>query len=139
MTSILTYLVAFLLYALIGWYFWRNKVNATGAANTSWVYYAMLIPLGLHVLTLYQSVFVGAGLNFGVGSAVSSIIFLTVFIYWLYGFFNHLILGVSFNLGVSQLNEFMMPQRYMKRELLAITENREIILSLILITFFELF
>jgi len=90
MTSILTYLVAFFLYALIGWYFWRNKVSAAGAANTSWVYYAMLIPLGLHALTLYQSVFVGAGLNFGVGSAVSVIILLTVFIYWFYGFFNHL-------------------------------------------------
>lgn len=90
MTSILTYLVAFVFYALIGWYFWQNKVSTAGAANTSWVYYAMLIPLGLHVMTLYQSVFVGPGLNFGVGSAVSSIFLLTTFIYWFYGLFSRL-------------------------------------------------
>ena len=44
----------------------------------------------LHGYTLYESVFAGVGLNFGVGSAVSSIVWLTATIYWLSGFFYRL-------------------------------------------------
>lgn len=115
MTSILTYLAAFFLYVLIGWHFWRSKMSVDGAANTSWVYYAMLMPLGLHALTLYQSVFAGTGLTFGVGSAISSIIWLTVFIYWLYGFFSHLndvrvlISAVSFAASVAVIMPLLFP------------------------------
>ncbi len=96
MTSILTYLATFFLYTIIGFYFWRNirdqsvSVNDdNGASNTvSLLHYAMLIPLVLHVFTLYQSMFIGAGLGFGLGSAVSTIVWLTAFIYWFSGFFH---------------------------------------------------
>lgn len=97
MTSILTYLAAFLLYILIGWYFWRNmwnslppKIGERELVMVSWVHYAMLVPLALHAVTLYQSMFIGAGLSFGLGNAISSIVWLTAFIYWSSGFFSRL-------------------------------------------------
>ncbi|MDH5479752.1 MAG: cytochrome c biogenesis protein CcsA [Nitrosomonas sp.] len=98
MTSILTYLAAFLLYTMIGWYFWRNTRDQSslinddnGASVTApLMHYAMLGPLTFHAITLYQSMFVGAGLSFGLGSAISTIVWLTAIIYWLSGFFHRL-------------------------------------------------
>ena len=96
MTGILAYLVASLLYGLIGWHFWRTRWKAptrfprTDITTAEWERYAILVPLVLHGYTLYQSVFSGVGLNFGVGSAVSSIVWLTATIYWLSGFFYRL-------------------------------------------------
>ncbi len=98
MTSILTYLVAFLLYILIGWCFWRNTWNQSslsdagnrGQTTVTWVHYAMLAPLLLHAMTLYHSMFVGGGISFGLGNAISSIVWLTAFIYWFSGFFDRL-------------------------------------------------
>jgi len=94
MSGILAYLVAFLLYGLIGWYFWRTKWNtpAQSADDTpvtvaSRENYAILIPLILHGYILYQSIFAGGGLSFGIGNAVSSIVWLTALIYWLSSFF----------------------------------------------------
>lgn len=96
-TSILTYLTAFLLYILVGWYFWKNTwgqssftVNGRELVTARWVHFVMLIPLVLHAITLYQSIFVGAGLSFGLGNAISSIVWLTAFIYWFSGFFSRL-------------------------------------------------
>ena len=96
MSGILAYLAAFLLYALIGWPFWRTRWNApTKLAGDTvitarWERYVILAPLVLHGYTLYDSIFAGAGLNFGVGSAVSSIVWLTAVIYWVSGFFYRL-------------------------------------------------
>lgn len=96
MTSILTYLAAILLYILIGWYFWRNTWNLQQSdddrecVTLNWMHYMMLAPLTLHAITLYQSMFVGAGLSFGLGSAISAIVWLTAFIYWFSGFFSRL-------------------------------------------------
>ncbi|SEL45675.1 cytochrome C assembly family protein [Nitrosovibrio tenuis] len=96
MSGILAYLVASLLYGLIGWHFWRTRwkapTNTAGGATISagWERYAILAPLALHGFTLYESVFAGVGLNFGVGSAVSAIVWLTATIYWLSGFFYRL-------------------------------------------------
>lgn len=95
--SILTYLTAFLLYILIGWYFWRNTWHQSPSnvghhmlVMVDWMHYAMLIPLTLHAITLYQSIFIGTGLSFGLGNAISSIVWLTALIYWFSGFFNRL-------------------------------------------------
>ena len=96
MSGILAYLVASLLYGLIGWHFWRTRWKApsrtagSAAISEGWERYAILVPLALHGLTLYESIFSGVGLNFGVGSAVSSIVWLTATIYWLSGFFYRL-------------------------------------------------
>lgn len=96
MSGILAYLAAFLLYALIGWHFWRTRWHAPAklaggeAISAGWDRYVILVPLALHGYTLYDSIFAGAGLNFGVGSAVSSIVWLTAVIYWASGFFYRL-------------------------------------------------
>jgi ABC-type uncharacterized transport system permease subunit len=96
MTSILTYLAAFLLYILFGWFFWRNtwrqplKAGDRAPASITWAHYGMLIPLLLHATTLYQSMFAGTGLSFGLSNAISSIVWLTAFIYWFSGFFSRL-------------------------------------------------
>jgi ABC-type uncharacterized transport system permease subunit len=97
MVSILTYPTAFLLYILIGWYFWRNtwnqsslQANEPASVTIGWMHYAMLIPLLLHATTIYQSMFAGAGLRFGVSNAISVIVWLTAFIYWFSGFFKRL-------------------------------------------------
>ncbi|HTJ55733.1 MAG TPA: cytochrome c biogenesis protein CcsA [Nitrosospira sp.] len=96
MSGILAYLVASLLYGLIGWHFWRtrwkpsSRTAGSAAISEGWERYAILVPLALHGLTLYESIFSGVGLNFGVGSAVSSIVWLTATIYWLSGFFYRL-------------------------------------------------
>jgi len=96
MTSILTYLAAFLLYILIGWYFWRNTMRQPSLqmdqrmqALSRNMHYIMLMPLILHAYTLYHSIFSGAGLSFGLGNAISSIVWLTAFIYWFSVFFIH--------------------------------------------------
>lgn len=92
MPNILAYLIASLLYALLGWYFWRTKWNAAGAATKApaWEPFAIAAPLVAHGYTLYQSVFAGPGLMLGFGAAVSAIVWLTVFIYWLSSFFYRL-------------------------------------------------
>ena len=93
MSVILAYLIAFLLYGLIGWHFWRTKWNNPGQSTEDGTVtvglenYVILIPLILHGYILYQSIFSGAGLSFGIGNAVSSIVWLTALIYWLSGFF----------------------------------------------------
>jgi ABC-type uncharacterized transport system permease subunit len=58
--------------------------------TASWENFAILIPLILHGYTLYLSIFAGSGLSFGVGNAVSSIVWLTALIYWLSSFFYRL-------------------------------------------------
>lgn len=97
MISILTYLAAFLLYILIGWFFWRSTWGQTASrtndhvlVKVTWGHYAMIIPLLLHAQILYQSMFVGSGLSFGLSNAISSIVWLTAFIYWFSGFFKRL-------------------------------------------------
>lgn len=92
MFSNLIYFSAVLFYGLIGWYFWRAKWNAPEMpargiiVSSDWVSYLIFVPLILHGYTLHQSIFVNAGLSFGVGNAISSIVWLTALIYWISGF-----------------------------------------------------
>jgi ABC-type uncharacterized transport system permease subunit len=99
MLSILVYISAFLFYALVGWHFWRTRWNnqplpPSADRNTSsiikWERFVMLAPLTLHGFILYESIFIDTGLSFGVGNAISSIVWLTVLIYWFSGFFSRL-------------------------------------------------
>jgi len=96
MLPILAYLAASLLYGLVGWHFWRTRWQSPAAATNDatapaeWERYALLAPLLLHGYTLYLSMFSGAGISFGVGSAISSIVWLTALIYWLSGLFYRL-------------------------------------------------
>lgn len=92
MIGILTYLATVLLYLLIGWLIWRGQSLSVKDKDVtvtfSRVLYIMLIPLTLHAVTLYQSIFAGSGLKLGVGEALSLIVWLSALIYWFSGFVN---------------------------------------------------
>ena len=98
MIDILTYLATLLLYILVGWLIWRNiheqsssfksKEDKGESVTVRHIHYTMLVPLMLHALTLYQSIFAGTGLSLGVGNAISLIVWLTALIYWFSGFFS---------------------------------------------------
>ncbi len=99
MSSILTYLSASLLYGIAGWYFWRAlhttvpalQAGATeGMPNIKLQQLMMFIPLVMHGVVLYHSVFMDDMLSFGVGNAISAIVWLTALIYWGSGFFSSL-------------------------------------------------
>ena len=85
--------LAFLLYSALGLLFWRSVWRPAGpeiaqqpvAASTAGRL-AVLAPLALHGVLLYPSLFSGAGLDLGVGNAVSAISWLTVLVYWLASF-----------------------------------------------------
>lgn len=100
MTGTLVYIPAFLFYTFAGWYFWQTRwrnqsvypVNqGNEPSRADWrSHLIMLIPIILHGLTLSQSIFIETGLSFGVGNAISSIVWLTGLIYWFTGFFPRL-------------------------------------------------
>ncbi|HYA20356.1 MAG TPA: cytochrome c biogenesis protein CcsA [Burkholderiales bacterium] len=97
MPAILPYLVVTLVYALLGLHFWRTRwqpvlPRTRGNEQTIRVAekMAVLIPLALHGVLLYQSTFTETGFNLGVGNAVSAILWLTVLIYWAVSFLYNL-------------------------------------------------
>ncbi|ABI59950.1 cytochrome C assembly family protein [Nitrosomonas eutropha] len=99
MPSILTYLSTSLLYGIAGWYFWQTlrtvapvlQANAAGTVpNVKLQQFMMLIPLVMHGVVLYRSVFMDDMLSFGVGNAISAIVWLTALIYWVSGFLSSL-------------------------------------------------
>ncbi len=95
MFSILTYLLAATLYGLVGRHFWRTTNQRTSdtpspTASIQSAQLMLLIPLVLHGVILYQSIFVDGLLNFGVGNAVSAIVWFAALIYWLSGFLSTL-------------------------------------------------
>jgi ABC-type uncharacterized transport system permease subunit len=94
---ILLYAVTAALYGLLALYFWRTRwgkaaqadtaqtdaVTAATAATRGWEHAAILAPLLLHALLLYQVLFGAPELRFGFGLALSIILWLAVLIYWL--------------------------------------------------------
>ncbi|MEI6303295.1 MAG: cytochrome c biogenesis protein CcsA [Betaproteobacteria bacterium] len=96
---ILLYAVTAALYGLLALYFWRTRwckaaqadttqtdtttVAARTAATRGWEHAAILAPLLLHALLLYQVLFGAPELRFGFGLALSIILWLAVLIYWL--------------------------------------------------------
>lgn len=81
--------LGFLLYSALGLLFWRSVWRPTGAEiaqhpaeASAACRLAVLVPLALHGWLLYHTLFTGAGLDLGVGNALSAISWLTVLIYW---------------------------------------------------------
>jgi ABC-type uncharacterized transport system permease subunit len=89
MLDFVFYPITSLMYAALAAYFWR--VHWLPAAATPAVraeagnaeHLAVLVPMTLHAMLLYQSVFAGDGMHLGIGNAISTIVWLTVAIYWL--------------------------------------------------------
>jgi ABC-type uncharacterized transport system permease subunit len=124
MSSILTYLSASLLYGFVGWYFWRATrqyefaVQADNAGLTQSIqlrHFIMLVPLSVHGLVLYQSMSMNGALSFGVGNAISTIVWLTALIYWISGFIpslqglQNLIAPISLTAAVAVLVPLILP------------------------------
>jgi ABC-type uncharacterized transport system permease subunit len=80
------YPITSLMYAALTAYFWRlHWLPATAPRAESRVveHLVVVAPMTLHAMLLYQSVFAGVGMHMGIGNAVSTIVWLTVAIYWL--------------------------------------------------------
>lgn len=93
MSAILPYIINALLYAVIAAYFWRRHwtrsegTAATQPAFNTVEHYLVAVPLTMHAVLVSQSVFGEDGLHLGVGTAISTILMLSVMIYWLGNFF----------------------------------------------------
>jgi ABC-type uncharacterized transport system permease subunit len=89
MYDILLHALTSLLYAALGWHFWRTRwTGGAGASQAespgivSWERLAILPPFMLHSYLLYTSLFAAAELRFGFSQALSVTLWLTVLIYW---------------------------------------------------------
>jgi ABC-type uncharacterized transport system permease subunit len=81
-----------LLYGALAVYFWRTRWarregEPRAARSAALEHHAVLAPLGLHAWLLAQSAFGAPGLTLGLGNAISTILWLTVLIYWFGNFF----------------------------------------------------
>ncbi len=87
MLDFVFYPITSLMYAALAAYFWRTRwavaVPAPRADTRTLEHLVVLVPLTLHATLLYGSVFASDGMHLGVGNAVSTIVWLTVAIYWL--------------------------------------------------------
>ena len=96
MPDLVFYLITTLMYAALAVYFWRTRwapgadtvVVRSDAAKLE--HLIVLVPMILHGALLYDSVFAGDGMHLGVGNAISTIVWLTVAIYWLGNLFYNL-------------------------------------------------
>ena len=89
MANAVFYPITSLMYAALAVYFWRTRwvvaARAAGPRSEAKMLeqLAVLVPLALHATLLYDSMFAGDGVRLGVGNAMSTIVWLTVAIYWL--------------------------------------------------------
>ena len=89
MPDFVFYPITSLMYAALAVYFWRTRWAVAApaprerAGSRTLEHLAVLVPLLLHAMLLYVSVFAGDGIHLGVGNAISTIVWLTVAIYWL--------------------------------------------------------
>ena len=99
MLDILQYLrppiVAAVLYAVLGGYFWLTRWPRSGkpidpAPMQALERMLIAIPLFFHGLSLYGAVFSDGGLRFSFSLAISLTLWLTALIYWLDGFRSHM-------------------------------------------------
>ena len=78
-----------LLYGLAGWHFWRTRWHGIAVA-AAWEPFALLPALLLHWWLLDITTVTSAGVQLGVGNAISMIAGLTVLIYWLSSFYSRI-------------------------------------------------
>jgi ABC-type uncharacterized transport system permease subunit len=95
MSRILPYAIDALLYAVLAAYFWRTRwgrheSESRTARSAALEHHAVLAPLALHAWLLGQTLFGAPGLTLGLANAVSTILWLTVLIYWFGNFFYRL-------------------------------------------------
>ncbi len=94
MHGILPYLASSILYATLAVYFWRMHWSPAAPALTQSRCAAertgVLFAIGVHAATLFGAMFADNTLRIGVGDAISSILWLTVLIYWLGSLFYRL-------------------------------------------------
>jgi ABC-type uncharacterized transport system permease subunit len=89
MLNFVFYPITSLLYVALAVYFWRTRWLASAAAavprsqSRALEHLLVMLPMTLHGALLYQSVFAGDGMHLGIGNAISTIVWLTVVIYWL--------------------------------------------------------
>lgn len=84
MEGILLHGLTAILYALLGFHFWRTRWRSDAAvAVAGWERIAVLAPFALHSWLLYTDLFGGSELHFGFGQALSVTLWLAVLIYWL--------------------------------------------------------
>lgn len=83
MSNILLHLIVTTTYATLGVVLWRTL---SVSDPPRWQHVALALPISLHAVQLWRSVFVGDAMFLGVGSTISLIVWLTVFIYWASGF-----------------------------------------------------
>lgn len=88
LTTIVFALIAAVLYALLAIAFWRSgwTGEARPVKKSALLRAAPAAPLLLHTYVLYQSIALPSGFDLGIGNAFSTIVLLTVLIYWIVGF-----------------------------------------------------
>lgn len=100
MPDIVVHLVASAAYVGLAWHFlntrWKRRAAFAGGPGGeaakerglhAWERAAILVPLGLHALLLYQNLFGGPQLRFGFAQALSAMTALAVALYWIESLF----------------------------------------------------
>jgi len=88
-SSFVFYPIVSVLYAALAAYFWRTRWRTSAPAEfvrsdrSALEHLMVLVPLVLHAMLLLNSVVASDGIHLGVGNAVSTIVWLTVAIYWM--------------------------------------------------------
>ena len=101
---ILLHALVALAYAGLAWHFWRTRwASASASRILLWERVAILAPLALHSWLLYTSWFVASEPRFGFGVALSAVLCLTVFIYWIESLFLELAGMQALVLGIAAL------------------------------------
>lgn len=91
MPGILPHLICAALYGLLAIALYQRLVTHPDDRHQPQLFHwAILAPLLLHTWLLYRSVVIDDGIYLGVGNSLSSIIWLTVLIYWLGNFYYRL-------------------------------------------------
>ena len=84
MSDILLHLVVSASYAALGFVLWHGVRQLVDAPR--WQHFALALPIGLHAAQLWRTIFIGDAMYLGIGTTISLIVWLTVFIYWASGF-----------------------------------------------------